>query len=76
VVNHIDYVVQTVGIDHVGIGSDFDGGGGIPGVNSAGQLPQITIELLRRNYSQDAIGRIWGGNLMRVMDIVQKQQPS
>ncbi|MDR1526680.1 MAG: dipeptidase [Dysgonamonadaceae bacterium] len=74
VVNHIDYVTQTVGIDHVGIGSDFDGGGGIQGVNAANELPQITLELLRRNYSKDAIAKIWGGNLMRVMDAVQKQQ--
>jgi microsomal dipeptidase-like Zn-dependent dipeptidase/gamma-glutamyl-gamma-aminobutyrate hydrolase PuuD len=70
-VNHIDYVVKTVGIDHVGIGSDFDGGGGIKGVNAANEMPQITIELLRRGYSEEDIAKIWGGNLMRVMDIVQ-----
>ncbi|GHV56339.1 dipeptidase [Bacteroidia bacterium] len=72
VVNHIDYVVQTAGIDHAGIGSDFDGGGGIQGINSAEDLPEITMELLRRGYSQEAIAKIWGGNLMRVMNIVQK----
>jgi microsomal dipeptidase-like Zn-dependent dipeptidase len=70
VVDHIDYVVKTVGINHVGIGSDFDGGGGIQGVNAADELPQITMELLRREYSKRDIAEIWGGNLMRVMDIV------
>jgi microsomal dipeptidase-like Zn-dependent dipeptidase/gamma-glutamyl-gamma-aminobutyrate hydrolase PuuD len=70
-VDHIDYVVKTVGIDHVGIGSDFDGGGGIKGVNAANEMPQITIELLRRGYSEEDIAKIWGGNLMRVMDNVQ-----
>jgi microsomal dipeptidase-like Zn-dependent dipeptidase/gamma-glutamyl-gamma-aminobutyrate hydrolase PuuD len=72
-VNHIDYIVKTVGIDHVGIGSDFDGGGGIKGVNAANELPQITLELLRRGYSDADIAKIWGGNLMRVMDIVIKK---
>jgi microsomal dipeptidase-like Zn-dependent dipeptidase/gamma-glutamyl-gamma-aminobutyrate hydrolase PuuD len=73
-VDHIDYVVKTVGIDHVGIGSDFDGGGGIKGVNAANEMPQITIELLRRGYREEDIAKIWGGNLMRVMDIVQKNR--
>ncbi|MDR1563225.1 MAG: gamma-glutamyl-gamma-aminobutyrate hydrolase family protein [Dysgonamonadaceae bacterium] len=68
--DHIDHIVKTVGIDHVGIGSDFDGGGGIPGVSAANELPQITIELMRRGYSDAQIAKIWGGNLMRVMDIV------
>ncbi|MDR0541276.1 MAG: dipeptidase, partial [Dysgonamonadaceae bacterium] len=72
-VDHIDYVVQTAGIDHAGIGSDFDGGGGIPGINSVDELPEITMELLRRGYSKEEIAKIWGGNLMRVMDVVQKQ---
>ena len=71
-VDHIEYVVKTAGINHVGIGSDFDGGGGIPGINSADELPQITMELLRREYSKEDIAKIWGGNLMRVMDVVQK----
>ncbi|GHT50705.1 hypothetical protein FACS189440_18590 [Bacteroidia bacterium] len=71
-VDHIDYVVKTVGIDHAGIGSDFDGGGGIKGVNAANEMPQVTMELLRRGYSKEDIAKIWGGNLMRVMDIVMK----
>jgi microsomal dipeptidase-like Zn-dependent dipeptidase/gamma-glutamyl-gamma-aminobutyrate hydrolase PuuD len=74
-VDHIDYVVKTVGVDHAGIGSDFDGGGGIKGVNATNEMPQITLELLRRGYSEEDIAKIWGGNLMRVMDIVQKNVP-
>jgi len=68
VVNHIDYVVQLAGIDYVGIGSDFDGGGGIKGLQTANELPQITMELIRRGYSDTDIAKIWGGNLMRVMN--------
>jgi microsomal dipeptidase-like Zn-dependent dipeptidase len=70
-VNHIDYVVKTVGIDHVGIGSDFDGGGELKGLKSVDEMPQITLELLRRGYSKEDIAKIWGGNLMRIMEIVQ-----
>ncbi|GHT72616.1 hypothetical protein AGMMS50262_01850 [Bacteroidia bacterium] len=70
-VNHIDHIVKTVGIDHVGIGSDFDGGGGIKGANAANELPQITMELLRRGYSEEDIAKIWGGNFLRVMQQVQ-----
>jgi len=69
-VDHIDYVVKNAGIDYVGIGSDFDGGGGISGVKDVSDLPKITMELLRRGYSQEEIGKIWGGNLMRVLDVV------
>jgi microsomal dipeptidase-like Zn-dependent dipeptidase/gamma-glutamyl-gamma-aminobutyrate hydrolase PuuD len=65
--NHIDHVVKTAGVDHVGIGSDFDGGGGITGCNAANEMPQITLELMRRGYSDCDIAKIWGGNLMRVM---------
>ena len=70
-VNHIDHIVKTVGIDHVGIGSDFDGGGGLKDLKAVNEMPQITIELLRRGYSEEAIAKIWGGNLLRVMNIVQ-----
>ena len=70
VVDHIDYVVQLVGIDYAGIGSDFDGGGGIKGLRAANELPQITMELIRRGYSDMDIAKIWGGNLMRVMEAV------
>jgi microsomal dipeptidase-like Zn-dependent dipeptidase len=67
-VDHIDYIVKTVGIDHVGIGSDFDGGGELVDCKSVSEFPQITMELLRRGYSEEAIAKIWGGNLMRVME--------
>jgi len=70
-VDHIDYVVKLVGINHVGIGSDFDGGGGIKGLQTANELPQITMELIRRGYSDTDIAKIWGGNLMRVMEKVE-----
>jgi microsomal dipeptidase-like Zn-dependent dipeptidase/gamma-glutamyl-gamma-aminobutyrate hydrolase PuuD len=66
-VDHIDYIVKKVGINHVGIGSDFDGGGELTGLKNAGEMPQITLELLRRGYSEEDIAKIWGGNFMRVM---------
>jgi microsomal dipeptidase-like Zn-dependent dipeptidase len=66
-VDHIDYIVKKVGIDYVGIGSDFDGGGELTGLKNAGEMPQITMELLRRGYSEEDIAKIWGGNFMRVM---------
>ena len=67
-VDHIDYVVKTVGIDHVGIASDFDGGGGIDGWKDASQTLNVTKELVKRGYSADDIAKIWGGNLLRVLD--------
>jgi microsomal dipeptidase-like Zn-dependent dipeptidase len=70
-VDHIDYIVKKVGINHVGIGSDFDGGGELTGLKNAGEIPQITLELLRRGYSEEAIAKIWGGNFMRVMNAVK-----
>ena len=69
-VDHIDYIVRLAGIDYAGIASDFDGGGGIKGLQTANEFPQITMELIRRGYSDDDIAKIWGGNLMRVMDAV------
>jgi len=72
VVDHIDHVVQVVGIDHVGIGTDFDGGGGVEGCKSVADMKNITIELLRRGYSREDIGKIWGGNIMRVLRKVQE----
>lgn len=66
-VDHIDHVVNLIGIDHVGIGSDFDGGGGIADVRDVSQMKNITIELLRRGYSRSEIEKIWGGNIMRVL---------
>ncbi len=65
-VDHIDYAVDLIGVDHVGIGTDFDGGGGIGGCDDVSEMPHITEELLRRGYSEEEIQKIWGGNLMRV----------
>ncbi len=71
VVDHIDHIVNVAGIDHVGIGCDFDGGGGIDGVYDASEVVNITIELVKRGYSEDQIEKIWGGNLIRVFKEVQ-----
>jgi membrane dipeptidase len=71
-VDHIDYAVTLIGVDHVGISSDFDGGGGLTGWNDASQTFNVTLELVRRGYSEADIARIWSGNLLRVMDDVQK----
>ncbi len=65
-VDHIDHAVETIGIDHVGISSDFDGGGGIDGWNDASESEAVTVELVRRGYSEEEIGKLWGGNLLRV----------
>jgi len=71
VVDHIDHVVQVIGIDYVGIGTDFDGGGGVDGCRNASEMKNITIELLRRGYSKSDITKIWGGNVMRVLQKVE-----
>jgi len=65
-VDHIDYLVKLIGVDHVGISSDFDGGGGIEGWNSAAETFNVTLELVRRGYAEEQIARIWSGNLLRV----------
>jgi len=72
VVDHIDHVVQVAGMDYVGIGTDFDGGGGVEGCKTVADMKNITIELLRRGYSREDIGKIWGGNIMRVFRQVEK----
>jgi membrane dipeptidase len=66
-VNHIQHVVDVIGIDYVGIGSDFDGGGGIDGCSDVSGMKNITRELIRRGYSREDIAKIWGGNFLRVM---------
>jgi membrane dipeptidase len=71
VADHIDHIVKVAGIDHVGIGCDFDGGGGIEGIFDASEVMNITIELVRRGYTEEQIEKIWGGNLMRVFEEVQ-----
>lgn len=70
--DHIDYMVGLIGIDHVGISSDFDGGGGIEGWSDASETFNVTLELVRRGYSEEAIRKLWGGNLLRVLDQVQE----
>ncbi len=71
-VDHIDYLVKKMGIDHVGISSDFDGGGGVEGWDDASETLNVTIELVRRGYSKKQIAKLWSGNLLRVLDQVQK----
>jgi membrane dipeptidase len=65
-VDHIDHAVKVAGIDHVGIGTDFDGGGGITGFNNHAEARNVTVELLSRGYSHEDIKKIWGENLLRV----------
>ena len=71
-VDHIDYAVKLIGIDHVGIASDFDGGGGVEGWNSAAESFNLTLELVRRGYTEEQISKIWSGNLLRVWGEVEK----
>ena len=70
-VDHIDYMVKLIGIDHVGISSDFDGGGGIEGWSDASETLNVTLELVKRGYTEEEIEKLWGGNLLRVLDEVQ-----
>lgn len=71
-IDHIDYVVNLVGVDYVGIGSDFDGDGELIGCRSSNELINISVRLLEKGYSKSDIQKIWGGNLLRVMDEVQQ----
>ncbi|MFS4468323.1 dipeptidase [Maribacter sp. 2210JD10-5] len=71
-VDHIDYMVKLIGIDHVGISSDFDGGGGIEGWSDASETFNVTLELVKRGYTEEEIEKLWGGNLLRVLDKVQE----
>ena len=71
-VDHIDHAVNLIGIDHVGISSDFDGGGGIDGWRDASETFNVTLELLRRGYDEAAIAKLWGGNLLRVLREVER----
>lgn len=70
-VDHIDYMVKLIGIDHVGISSDFDGGGGIDGWSDASETFNVTLELVKRGYTEEEIAKLWSGNLLRVLDEVQ-----
>lgn len=71
-VDHIDYVKNLVGIDYVGIGSDFDGGGGLEGCADVSEFPNITAEMFERGYTEEEIGKVWGGNFFRVFNAVEK----
>ena len=70
--DHIDYMVEKIGIDHVGISSDFDGGGGIVGWKDTSETMNVTSALRERGYSESEIAKLWGGNLLRVLDEVQQ----
>ena len=69
-VDHIEHVIQVIGIDHVGISTDFDGGGEVEGCRNVTEIANITAELYNRGYSKSEIEKIWGGNFMRVFQIV------
>ena len=70
-VDHIDHIVNLIGIDHIGIGTDFDGGGGLEDCMDAAEVGNVTLELVKRGYTEEEIRKIWGGNFMRVMRQVQ-----
>lgn len=71
-VDHIDHVKSLIGVDHVGVGTDFDGGGGISGFNDASEALNVTVELVRRGYTEEEIAKIWSGNLLRVWREVER----
>ncbi|MEG5263639.1 pyoverdine-tailoring dipeptidase-like protein PvdM [Pseudomonas sp. JDS28PS106] len=70
-VNAIDYAVKKIGIDHVGISSDFNDGGGVKGFNDVGEIRNVTAELIERGYAEADIAKLWGGNFLRVWGEVQ-----
>jgi membrane dipeptidase len=70
--DHIDYIVERIGVDHVGIGTDFNHGSGIIGFNDASEALNVTVELLKRGYTEDDIINIWGGNFIRVWRAAEK----
>ena len=72
-VKHILHMIKVAGIDHVGIGTDFDGGGGVKGCNGDNDLINITVRLLEEGLSESDIAKIWGGNFLRVMKEVQSK---
>jgi len=77
-IDHLDYIVKRIGIDHVGIGTDFNHGAGVVGFSDESQAPNVTRELVRRGYTEEQIAKIWGGNFLRVFRqveaIARKQQ--
>jgi membrane dipeptidase len=71
-VDHIDYAVNLIGVEHVGISSDFGGGGGVTGWNNAAETFNVTLELVRRGYTEEQIGLIWGGNVLRILEAAEQ----
>jgi microsomal dipeptidase-like Zn-dependent dipeptidase len=71
VIEHLEHAIQVMGIDHVGLGTDFDGDGGVRGLADASELTLFTRQLLKRRYNEADIQKIWGGNFLRVMQQVQ-----
>ena len=71
VMEHLEHAIKIMGIEHVGLGSDFDGDGGIKGLANSSDMLTFTLELMRRRYNNHDIARIWGGNWMRVMSAIQ-----
>lgn len=71
-VRHLEHAIEIMGIDHVGIGTDFDGDGGVCGMADSSYMINFTIQLLRRRYSDEDIAKIWGGNWLRVMQQAQE----
>lgn len=70
---HLEHFIRIMGIDHVGLGTDFDGDGGVCGLANSSELINFTLQLLRRKYSERDIAKIWGGNWLRVMAKVQSK---
>lgn len=73
-VKHLEHAIDIMGIDHVGIGTDFDGDGGVPGMRDSSEIMQFTMQLLRKKYALQDIEKIWGGNWLRIMNIVQNSK--
>lgn len=69
---HLEHAINVMGIDHVGLGTDFDGDGGVPGLADASELINFTKELLRRRYSEEDMAKIWGGNWLRALEANRK----
>jgi membrane dipeptidase len=69
IANHIDYVRNLVGIEHVGLGTDFDGGGGVVGMENASKMMNLTIELLRRGYTEEELEKFWGANFLGFLKV-------
>ena len=73
-IEHLEHAISIMGIDHVGLGTDFDGDGGICGLADSSELIHFTLQLLQRKYSEQDIRKIWGGNWLRVMAEVQRNK--